>query len=71
MAMPMLFRVTSKIGVISSLQIKAFLHLLSMTSRPIYGGAITKRQAHYLKTRMDKVSEVEFMNGFDPPTTIY
>ena len=69
--MPILFRASSTIGVTSSLQIEAFFHLLSMTSRPIYGGAITKRQAHYLKTRMDKASEVEFMDGFDPPTTIY
>jgi|TARA_A100001388_G_scaffold41060_1_gene26358 hypothetical protein len=69
--MPMLFRASSTIGVTSSLQIEAFFHLLSMTSRPIYGGAITKRQAHYLKARMDKVLEVEFMDGFDPPTTIY
>ena len=69
--MPTLVRATSTIGVTSSLQIKAFFHLLSMTSRPIYGGAITKRQAHYLKARMDKVLEVEFMDGFDPPTTIY
>jgi hypothetical protein len=42
-----------------------------MTSRPIYGGAITKRQALYLKARMDKVLEVELLDGFDPPTTIY
>ena len=68
--MPILFRASSTIGVTSSLQIEAFFHLLSMTSRPIYGGAITKRQAHYLKG-MDKVLEVEFMDGFDPPTTIY
>ncbi len=69
--MPMLFRASSTIGVTSSLQIEAFFHLLSMTSRPIYGGAITKRQALYLKARMDKVLEVELLDGFDPPTTIY